>query len=269
MFPSRHLPGIVLKKGIVMQLSGISFCLLLSLIAYSQESVVYKPLTISTGVEAGKVVAGQDEQYRTDLIKGGHWQSRLGVWLNQEVAVSKKLVLKMGVGGLFWYTFPEEPGMPDDFTTKFGPGIAQAMGIYSFGGENIDNPLFQLQFGYFPFKYNTEATNLGEYLLRSGCYPGITQGGNWNVIGDALYRTLGVRFSNFLNDKTIQQHLILSMERDIPPMYDLSLTYIGDANLFNKVLDVGAGIDFHHLISANEEKTRPMNMTTGITTDGY
>jgi hypothetical protein len=222
-----------------------------------EPAVVSKPLTISSGIEAGEVVAGQDEQYRTDLIKGGHWQSRLGVWLTQEVTVKKRLVFKMGVGGIFWYTFPEEPGMPDDYVTKFGPGIAQATGIYSIG--DIENPLFQLQFGYFPFKYNTEATNLGEYLLRSSCYPGLLQGGNWNVVGDALYRVLGLRFSNFLLDKTIQNHLIVSMERDVPPMYDLSLTYIGDAKVLNKVVDIGVGIDFHHLISANEKKTTPHN----------
>jgi hypothetical protein len=233
------------------------FCLSCIIAAFSQDSaVVFKPLSISTGVEAGQVVDGYDEQYREYLVKGGQWQSRLGVWISQEVTLKKRLTLKMGVGGLFYNAYPELPKSPDDYTTRFGPGISQATGIYSFGGEDITNPWFQLQFGYFPFKYNNEATNLGEYLLRSGCYPGYNMGGNWNIVGDALYRVIGARFSSYLRNKSIQQHLVLSMERDVAPMYDLSLTYIGDVNIA-KVLDFGAGIDFHHLISANEAKTTP------------
>jgi hypothetical protein len=232
-------------------------CLSCAIAAFSQDSTVfYKPLSISTGIEAGEVVDGYDEDYKEYLIHGGQWQTRLGVWMLQEVIINKRLTFKMGVGGLFYNPYPEKPGNADDFTVKFGPGIAQATGIYSFGGEDVSNPWFQFQFGYFPFKYNNEATNLGEYLLRSGCYPGYIMGGSWNIIGDALYRVIGAKLTNYLKDKSIQQHLILSMERDVAPMYDLSLTYIGDVNIA-KVLDFGAGIDFHHLISANEDKTTP------------
>jgi hypothetical protein len=233
------------------------FCFSCTIAALSQDStVVFKPLSISTGIEAGEVVDGYDEEYKEYLIKGGQWQTRLGVWMLQEVTIKRRLIFKMGVGGLFYNPYPEKPGNPDDFTVKFGPGIAQATGIYSFGGEDVSNPWFQFQFGYFPFKYNNEATNLGEYLLRSGAYPGYLMGGSWNIIGDALYRIIGAKLTSNLLDKSIQQHLILSMERDVAPMYDLSLTYIGDATIA-KVIDIGVGIDFHHLISANEDKTTP------------
>lgn len=235
---------------------AISFCLSCAVALWGQDSdVVMKPLTISTGIEVGSVVDGYDEQYREFLAKN-QWQARLGVWLNQEAVINKRLVFKMGVGGLFYNPFPEEKTIEDDYVTKFGPGISQATGIYSFGGEDVKNPMFQLQFGYFPFKYNTEAANLGEYLLRSGCYPGYIVGGNWSIIGDAVYRVLGTRFSSYLFDKSLQQHFIMSMERDVPPMYDISLSYIADYNL-EKIIDIGAGIDFHHLISANENKTTP------------
>jgi hypothetical protein len=240
-------------------LLAIVICLASAFTVFSQDSsVVYKPLSILTGIEAGVVVDGYDEQYREYLVKGGHWQNRLGVWMTQEVTMNKRLTFKMGVGGLFYNAFPEVRKQPDDYTVKFGPGISQATGIYSFGGEEVEKPWFQLQFGYFPFKYNNEAYNLGEYLLRSGCYPGYIMGGNWNIVGDALYRVIGARLTSFLLDKSIQQHLILSMERDVAPMYDLSLTYIGDVNIA-KVIDVGAGIDFHHLISANGDKTTPID----------
>jgi hypothetical protein len=245
-------------KGVVMQfLLVLAFCLTSACTVFSQDSsVVYKPLTMTSSIEAGDIVNGYDERYRINWAKA-QMVTRLGVWLNQEVTINKRLVFKMGVGGMFYNPFPEEPKSQLDYVTQIGPGISQATGIYSFGGDDVANPLFQLQFGYFPFKYNNEATNLGEYLLRSGCYPGYIMGGNWNIIGDAVYRVLGARLSNFLFDKSMQQHLIVSMERDVPPMYDISLTYINDCKIFNKVLDIGAGVDFHHLISANEDKTTP------------
>jgi hypothetical protein len=235
---------------------SILCCLSFAIAAQAQDSaVVFKPLSISTGIEAGEVVDGYDEYYRENLAKD-HWQARLGVWLNQEVTLNKRLTIKMGTGGLFYNPYPEEKELADDYVVKFGPGISQATGILSFGGEDIANPWFQLQFGYFPFKYNSEAANLGEYLLRSGCYPGTLEGGNWSIIGDPVYRVLGTRFSSYLFNKSLQQHFIISSERDVPPIYDLSLTYIADYNLL-KIIDIGAGVDFHHLISANENKTTP------------
>lgn len=246
---------------------AVLLCLSGAIAAFSQDSsgVVFKPLTISSGVEAGEVVNGYDEQYRVQYVEGGHWQTRLGVWLTQQVDITKRLTFKMGVGGLFYNPYPEELKTPDDFTTKFGPGIAQATGIYSFGGPDPAKPWFQLQFGYFPYKYNNEAANLGEYLLRSGCYPGYIMGGNWNIVGDALYRVLGARGSAYLFDKSLKIDLLVSMERDVPPMYDLSPSLIVDYTLpwgikaspYKGLFSIGAGVDFNHYISANDKKTTP------------
>jgi len=44
--------------------------------------------------------------------------------------------------------------------------LKESQGIYSFG--DLDQPWLQLAAGYFPFKYNPQASNLGEYLYRSG-----------------------------------------------------------------------------------------------------
>jgi hypothetical protein len=214
-----------------------------------------KPLKIATGIEQGMIVHGRDEEYVTEYGEQ-QWLSRLGVWLNQEVVIRDRLIFRMGVGGMFWYSFPEMEGQSHTLNTKFGPGVAQATGIYKLG--NIDSPLFEFQFGYFPFKYNNEAQNLGEYLLRSGAYPGYIDGGSWNIIGDALYRCMGVRLSNYLLDKTIKQHVIVSMERDYPPMYDFALTYIGDASI-GKAFDIGAGVCLTH-IPVKPKKTTPENV---------
>jgi len=239
------------------------FSLFLFTLSYSEEEseIVAKPLSVQSGIEAGQIVNGREEQnVKTPNLMQGQWQTRLSVWLTQEVIIKKRLTFKMGVGGLFWYPCPENPGNADDYVTKFGPGISQATGIYKWGA--LDNPFLELQFGYFPFKYNNEATNLGEYLLRSGCYPGYLMGGNWNFIGDALYRVMGIRLTNYVLDGNIKHHIILAMERDVAPMYDLSPSIIGDYSLLNKIINLGVGITFNHLIAANEKKTTPQFSNT-------
>lgn len=217
------------------------------------QNIVRQPLRISSGIEQGMIISGWDETYNKDYAKN-QWISRLSVWLNQEVIIKERLTLRMGVGGMFWNPFPGLDGAPHTLVTKFGPGVAQATGICKIG--NITNPPFELQFGYFPFKYNQQARNLGEYLLRSGAYPGYLIGGGWSIVGDALYRIMGIRFSNYLLDKSIKNHLIISMERDFSPMHDFALTYIGDATIGN-VFDIGAGISFSHLIPIRQDKTTP------------
>lgn len=217
------------------------------------ENIVRKPLKISSGIEQGMIISGRDETYNTDYAEN-QWISRLSVWLNQEVAVRERLILKMGVGGMFWNPFPGLDGAPHTLVTKFGPGVAQATGIYKIG--NLANPPFELQFGYFPFKYNQQARNLGEYLLRSGAYPGYIIGGGWSIVGDALYRVMGIRFSNYLLDRSIKNHLIISMERDFSPMHDFALTYIGDVNI-GRIFNVGAGVCLNHLIPIRRDKTTP------------
>jgi hypothetical protein len=42
-------------------------------------------------------------------------------------------------------------------------------GTYSLG--DMERPFLTLGFGVFPFKYNPDVRNLGEYLYRTGTYP--------------------------------------------------------------------------------------------------
>ena len=54
-----------------------------------------------------------------------------------------------------------------------------------------------LAVGYFPYKYNPEARNLGEYLFRSGTYPVYLT----NDYDFPLARVAGLRYGlNFSND---------------------------------------------------------------------
>jgi hypothetical protein len=220
----------------------------------AKSEIVYKPLVISSGWELGQIVDGEAESSEKDTK--GYVLNRLGVWLTQETTVGERLTFKMGAGGIFFYAYPDV-GDRTLLVTKVGPGISQATGIYEIGASP-DSPLFELQFGYFPFKYNPDAKDLGEYLLRSSPYPGILRGPGWNYVNDALYRALGLRFSNYLFDKSFTQHFLANMERDLYPNHDISLSYIAKYS-HNDLFTIGAGISYYHLISWNEDKTTPEN----------
>jgi hypothetical protein len=214
-----------------------------------------KPLKIASGIDEGQIVSGQAGQGVPEHVSH-NWISRTNVFLIQEVNVAKRLTLKVGVGAFIWNPYPDPTTSSDILflAPKFAAAVSEASGTYKMG--DVANPLFEFQFGYFPFKYNPEAYDMGEYLLRSGAYPGYLVNGRWNIIGDNLYRALGVRFSNYLLNGAIEQHLLATMERDYPPMYDISPTYIIKGNIA-KMLSLGAGISYSHLISMNEDLTTP------------
>src|SRR5690606_37566794 len=134
------------------------------------------------------------------------------------------LTLTMGVGGVFWYALPINPS---DFTTRqtqFGPGISQAQARYAFG--DVQDPAAMLQMGFFPYKYNADAKNLGEYLMRSGTYPGYVVTGGWNMLNSAGYMVQGARLNVPLWDGKFQSDFILAMERDLPPLFGITPAYV-------------------------------------------
>ncbi|HUI93841.1 MAG TPA: hypothetical protein VLX68_16480 [Chitinivibrionales bacterium] len=214
----------------------------------------HKPIKMSSGLDEGQLVEGQSSPYVNQQYNVRQWISRLNVFLNGEAVVANRLTLKLGVGAFVWYAFPE---LPTDvyLVPKFSPAVSEASGTYKIG-KDLANPLFEFQFGYFPFKYNPDAYDMGEYLLKSGAYPGYLVNGRWNIIGDNLYRALGIRFSNYLLNGAIEQHFLATMELNYPPMYDVSPSYIIKGNIA-KMLSLGAGVSWAHAISMNESKTTP------------
>ena len=109
----------------------------------------------------------------------------------------------------------------------------------SFGGK--------LQVGYFPYKYNSDVRNLGEYLFRSIPYPLV-------IFADFDYAQadlLGLRLNGvFQNDfLTISDDLILHSETVAHPVQNWSISDIGSITLFD-FATIGGGISFHHFFSA-------------------
>jgi hypothetical protein len=137
-----------------------------------------------------------------------------------------------------------------------GFGFPEADMVYALNREtffNVPDNVFsgEAALGFFPFKYNPEATNLGEYLFRTGTYPGtiITDFDDpYAYIGGL--RLGGMLFGFWKND------LLLTPEMNWQPFFDLTGTWITSVAL-GRVLDVGGGVSFCRFLSANERSTTP------------
>ena len=175
------------------------------------------------------------------------------MYLTESGTYNEKLTVKLSIGGLFWFAIPETK----DFQNRriqFGPGVGQAQGVYAFGDDPKD-PAATLQFGLFPHKYS-ESVNLGEYLYRSGTYPGTLTSGGWSYLNAAAYLAQGIRLNVPMLEGKLTHDFTLYMERDLEPANDLSpgymVTYKPAA-----FLSLGAGLIWSHAISLNSDRLAP------------
>ena len=220
--------------------------------SHAEVKVERSPLEIGTALDIGQIINGASSPTTHDPSDGQMIQ-RTAVYLNQLTTVNDRLLIKVGVGGLFFYSYPESQNDPASRAVRFGPGVGQAQGIYKVG--DLDNPSCIFQFGYFPYKYNPDAKNLGEYLIRSGTYPGYEVTGGWSIINSALYMASGLRINGkFLSGK-LSADLNVFMERDLEPNHDLSPSIVL-AYKPTPLFEVGAGAEFSHLVPIIPSQTK-------------
>ncbi|MBN2035480.1 MAG: hypothetical protein JW768_01940 [Chitinispirillaceae bacterium] len=127
----------------------------------------------------------------------------------------------------------------------------QVEGRYSLGDPDLFKG--EIGIGLMPYKYNRDAWSLGEYLFRSGTYPGyLITDFDWAVARLTGFRFSTVAFREWRND------LLLTINMELPPYHDANVSWITGYSLRN-IIDIGAGISFCSLISANEHLTTPEN----------
>jgi hypothetical protein len=244
----------------------------------AQESpdIEFKRVSVFGEFDNGQIIKGKTSftenspAVQSREFNGDFFQ-RMGVWVTQEAVVRDRLQLIMGVGGVFWYSTPQNPEVTATKQTQFGPGISQAQAIYTFG--DLESPTARLQMGLFPYKYNSDAKNLGEYLLRSGTYPGYIVTGGWNMMNSAGYMAQGLRLNVPLWDGKFQSDLLLTMERDLPPLFSLTPTYVATVTPVPGVR-LGAGAACNHCLSVKPSAESPRDqdgnnyVITGVDSTG-
>jgi len=133
--------------------------------------------------------------------------------------------------------------------------LSQAQGIFSL--LNREKISLDLSFGIIPFKYNPEARNLGEYLFRSMCYPGII----WNHFDFAQDRLTGIRM-NLMYQSAIGRFstdAFFLTERKIRPFNDMSIAAILDYKV--PFINLGVGTELYRVIPVKGKYTTPHDPT--------
>lgn len=185
------------------------------------------------------------------------WIDRFGSYFVQEAVVGDRLVLQGGLGGIFEFPKPEKSG--EEFGGSqykmfyVGPSVAKAM--YHFGG--VEEGHFSLGGGMFPFRYNPDANDLGDYLFRSQPYPtSIMTGGNGGLTAIGEQTTVLEGFHGHADLGPLNLDALLTTETGLPPLYDWSLAFLGSLELGDGLFEIGAGVDFKRLIQVKSEKTQ-------------
>jgi len=213
----------------------------------ADENMTYQ-LFGKASIEAGEVVSGQNNSPNAlDHL----WLERTTLHLGLEAIYKEQLKINVVVEGnmLFPHPYYTEAAELHVFYPINGFSVYQAFGTYTFIGD-ISKPKLEIGAGLFPFKFDPYSTNLGEYPLRSSCYPSLTQ----NSFDQDSVRVLGLRASSNIGD--LKLDLLLTSEINYWPLMDFSLAGFAEYKLFN-FIDLGLGINFYRLFPVEASKTTP------------
>jgi hypothetical protein len=231
--------------------AGILFLLLnLQQTVFSEEEQSSAKITPSgfAYYQIGQIEQETPPQDKADKLFDQRFVGRLTL----NAVINSKLKITIGAEG------EVKAGLTDN-TRISEVLLKEAHGIYSCGDP--EHSFLQIQAGYFPFKYNPESRNLGEYLFRTGTYPGfiITDFDNPKT------RLMGFNVSGTLFDN-LRLNVLFTSEYTVSPFFDYSLSFIAGYKLPSKIIDIGAGVDFERLlpIGAEKENTEAVQNNLGL-----
>jgi hypothetical protein len=216
------------------------------------EPIDRKPLSVTGSFEVGIL----NSLKFGDVIYKDQFINRLGVWVLQE-GTRNGMEYRLGLGGMYWYPFPPSKSIPATQQRNFIFGITEASLGHVFGNE--ESPLLTLKAGQFPFKYNAEASNLGEYLFRARAYPTVITTGGYTIADNSGASLLGIDLSKKFWDGRFSNDLLLTSETDLPPLYDFSLSYLGSVKP-NQAIEVGLGVNLDRILPIRPSLTTPKEL---------
>jgi hypothetical protein len=186
------------------------------------------------------------------------WQQRMYLDLTNDLTYQERLRFILSFECQLTFSFMQTYSLPATLAPLFSFYPSDVEVSYTFG--NLEKPWMNLAVGYFPFKYNPDAKDLGEYLLRSIAYPTFIV----NNFEFPLTRELGLHVSgnsgwliNPAIDK-IQWDVLFTSETHSYswPTQDWTLSLVASNNLFN-FLEIGGGVSWQRLFSVNDSLTAP------------
>jgi len=159
------------------------------------------------------------------------------IWLLQEARLSDNARVFLGVGGLYFFILPSKSNQYS-IGQRSAFAFTDLHGEFDFWKQDDDNHGLRLKAGVFPFKYNENAKNLGEYLFRTYSYPTIIYTGGLTRINSAGVQLGGVDANTKLGG--INNDLMVTVQTDRTPSAAMSFTDIASYTL-GGIFTVGAG----------------------------
>ncbi len=189
------------------------------------------------------------------------WQQDLVFHLTEDVVYRERLRLIMSIEAELNFSMIQRIEYPNSVvpTFLFYPNDMELQ--YSAG--NIQKPWMKIAAGYFPFKYNPDAQNLGEFLLRSSAYPTVIT----STPFFPMTRELGFHLSgtsDWLMNPAIDRirwDALFTSETHGWPTQDWTISALVSNNTLNFV-DIGAGVSWQRLLSVNESITTHKELAT-------
>ncbi len=202
-------------------------------------------------IDLGQIVKGKDhtEEFKFYPL------NRNTVMLSQAAKYGGAWEFTAAFEGIVWWPFNLDAVSPDQRTVRVEPRLYESRAKRNFGSTPGSA---YAEFGIFPYKYNRDAMNLGEYLYRSGTYPGtVTNSDGFHLLNHAAYDAYGAHFHLSHLQGFLGQDLNLFVEPaikpvgDITPAYELALTF--------PFFQMGVGVAYNRLFSFAPSRTRPKN----------
>lgn len=213
-----------------------------------------KPLQIGALSEFGYINKGFYRIGTSEAMAANQdWVDHFGAFLTKEVTVEERLHLSAGIGGVFQFRKPEEPGTGFNKHQRKGffSGPTKTDVVYDFG--EIGNPWLQIGAGMFGYKYNPQAYNLGEYLFRAGGYPTYMYTGGYVQVNSAGAGLQGLKAHLHLGN--FNYDMMLLTETGLAPLYDFSWAHVLSYKVADGLLDLGLGVNFQRLLSVRPSRT--------------
>jgi len=213
-------------------------------------------------LQEGQIVSGSPYYAKPNLKTDHVWVQEMFTGINVQTKFNPyhivgNLALEMKICN-------EYPRYLPDFGKSrrlwFYPYLHRADFVYSIGDG--EKPWLNIAAGYFPFKYNDDAKNLGEYLFRTGTYPQyiITE------FDFPLARVLGLHVNGTLFD---------NLKWDVLATTNIEWTALGDLNLTAMAsyrpipfAEIGCGVHAASIISVDTHFTTPKTPATSYKFNG-
>jgi hypothetical protein len=206
-----------------------------------------------------------------DIVKGGvnlktgepmdnTWMKNLIAGLSVDAALSERNSLDIGMEMQMYNDFPITSALlsyPEFQYLYFYPYLSRAEYTHVFG--DVKSPYLSISAGYFPFKYNSDVKNLGEYLFRTGTYPQYIL----NEFDFPLARLLGIHasFTPHLPYNNLKIDAIAFSNLQWYAVGDLNLALIASDKIAD-FIDIGLGATLNSIVSANSTVTTPHSSAT-------